>query len=85
VSFLNVSSVRSLSSAEAAKNSGTMADSTRPNPHSVKRWQLESMGLSTGESEMIINDPSIINQTNVGDHTKFSAWTPIANQSFNKQ
>ncbi|XP_069090417.1 epithelial cell-transforming sequence 2 oncogene-like [Pleurodeles waltl] len=62
-----------------------MADSTRPNLHSVKRWQLESMGLSTGESEMIINDPSIINQTSVGDHTKFSAWTPIANQSFNKQ
>ncbi|XP_069464205.1 epithelial cell-transforming sequence 2 oncogene-like [Ambystoma mexicanum] len=82
---MNVSTARSLPPAEQAKTPRTMVVGTRASPHSVKRWQLESVGLSAGEPDMSITEPTSIYQSNVSDHTKFSAWTPIASQTFNKQ
>ncbi|XP_075453909.1 epithelial cell-transforming sequence 2 oncogene-like isoform X1 [Ascaphus truei] len=62
----------------------TMAGTFRHSPHSVKRWQLESVGLQAGETEMSINDQPILDQA-MSSQTRFSAWTPMANKSFNKQ
>ncbi|KAM4694274.1 epithelial cell-transforming sequence 2 oncogene-like [Discoglossus pictus] len=56
-----------------------MERSLRHSPHSVKRWQLESVGLQAGETEMSIRDQTVSSQT------RFSAWTPMASKSFNKQ
>lgn len=53
-----------------------MSISRRLSPHSVKRWHLESVGLRGGETHF--------DQT-VSTQTRFSAWTPVASKSFNKQ
>ncbi|XP_075194359.1 epithelial cell-transforming sequence 2 oncogene-like [Anomaloglossus baeobatrachus] len=53
-------------------------------PHSVKRWQLESLGLQGGGTQMAITD-KINPDQNVSTHTRFSAWTPKASKSPNKQ
>ncbi|XP_075124000.1 epithelial cell-transforming sequence 2 oncogene-like [Leptodactylus fuscus] len=61
-----------------------MTSPRRYSPHSVKRWQLESLGLQGGETEMAIRDN--INQDQiVSNQTRFSAWTPMASKSSNKQ
>ncbi|XP_069831120.1 epithelial cell-transforming sequence 2 oncogene-like [Dendropsophus ebraccatus] len=61
-----------------------MTSSRRPNPHSIKQWQLESFGLQGGETEIAIRDNVNLDQT-VSSQTRFSAWTPKASKSANKQ
>ncbi|XP_053317007.1 epithelial cell-transforming sequence 2 oncogene-like [Spea bombifrons] len=61
-----------------------MASTFRGNPHSVKQWQLEGIGLQAGETEMSIKECSKLDQS-VSNQTRFSAWTPMASKSFNKQ
>ncbi|XP_077145360.1 epithelial cell-transforming sequence 2 oncogene-like isoform X3 [Ranitomeya variabilis] len=60
-----------------------MTSPRRQIPHSVKRWQLESLGLHGGETEMAIRDR--INPDQTVSKTRFSAWTPKASKSANKQ
>ncbi|XP_073527437.1 epithelial cell-transforming sequence 2 oncogene-like [Phyllobates terribilis] len=59
-----------------------MTSPRRHSPHSVKRWQLESLGLHGGETEKAIRDR--INPDH-SSQTRFSAWTPKASKSANKQ
>ncbi|XP_075056767.1 epithelial cell-transforming sequence 2 oncogene-like [Mixophyes fleayi] len=61
-----------------------MTSPRRNSPHSVKRWQLESMGLQAGETQIAIRDNINLDHT-VSSQTRFSAWTPMASKSFNKQ
>ncbi|CAH2250571.1 epithelial cell-transforming sequence 2 oncogene-like [Pelobates cultripes] len=62
----------------------TSTNALRRSPHSIKRWQLESMGLHTGETQISIREQSSPDQP-MSSQTRFSAWTPIASKSFNKQ
>nr|XP_048700342.1 epithelial cell-transforming sequence 2 oncogene-like isoform X1 [Caretta caretta]XP_048700343.1 epithelial cell-transforming sequence 2 oncogene-like isoform X1 [Caretta caretta] len=56
-----------------------------PSPHTVKQWQLESLGL-LGENTVKSSKVSSSKiQTTGSLNTRFSTWTPIANKSFNKQ
>ncbi|KAG9493556.1 hypothetical protein GDO78_001449 [Eleutherodactylus coqui] len=61
-----------------------MTSSRRYSPHSVKRWQLESLGLHGGQTEMAIRDSINLDQT-VSSQTRFSAWTPKGSKCANKQ
>ncbi|XP_029452324.1 epithelial cell-transforming sequence 2 oncogene-like [Rhinatrema bivittatum] len=62
-----------------------MAASMRGSPHSVKQWQLASVGLPAGETAMCITEPTSRNLSSMSNQTRFSAWTPLANKSFNKE
>ncbi|KAM9316688.1 epithelial cell-transforming sequence 2 oncogene-like [Gastrophryne carolinensis] len=53
-------------------------------PHSVKRWHLESVGLQAGDTQMPIKEANHFDPS-VSSHTRFSAWTPMASKSYNKQ
>ncbi|XP_075720402.1 epithelial cell-transforming sequence 2 oncogene-like isoform X2 [Rhinoderma darwinii] len=61
-----------------------MTNHHRHSPHSVKRWQLESLGLQGGETEMAVGDRINPDQT-VSSRTRFSAWTPKSSKSANTQ
>uniref|UniRef100_A0A8C5QB53 Epithelial cell transforming 2 like n=1 Tax=Leptobrachium leishanense TaxID=445787 RepID=A0A8C5QB53_9ANUR len=61
-----------------------MKNTSRQHPHSIKRWHLESFGLDSGDTERSLRDPSSLGQLTT-NRTRFSAWTPIASKSFNKQ
>ncbi|XP_063773510.1 epithelial cell-transforming sequence 2 oncogene-like isoform X2 [Pseudophryne corroboree] len=61
-----------------------MTSSRRHNPHSVKRWQLESMGIQAGETDLSMRNSTPLDQT-MSSQTRFSSWTPMASTSFNKQ
>ncbi|KAM8945550.1 epithelial cell-transforming sequence 2 oncogene-like [Pelodytes ibericus] len=61
-----------------------MSTTLRHNLHSIKRWHLESMDLQPGETDMSIRDHSGLDHA-VSGQTRFSAWTPMASKSFNKQ
>lgn len=61
-----------------------MSSPRRLSPHSVKRWHLESVGLRGGEIQTSMKDNIHFDQT-VSTQTRFSAWTPVASKSFNKQ
>uniref|UniRef100_A0A452ISM5 Uncharacterized protein n=1 Tax=Gopherus agassizii TaxID=38772 RepID=A0A452ISM5_9SAUR len=56
-----------------------------PIPHTVKQWQLESLGLLAENTVKSIRMSSSKIQTTGTLNTRFSTWTPIANKSFNKQ
>ncbi|KAM7172524.1 epithelial cell-transforming sequence 2 oncogene-like isoform 2-T2 [Macrochelys suwanniensis] len=56
-----------------------------PSPHTVKQWQLESLGLLAENTVKSIRVSSSKIQTAESLNTRFSTWTPIANKSFNKQ
>ncbi|XP_056419311.1 epithelial cell-transforming sequence 2 oncogene-like [Hyla sarda] len=60
-----------------------MTSPWRHSPHSIKQWQLKSLGLQGGETEMAIKDINL-DQT-VRSQTRFSAWTPKASKLANKQ
>ncbi|MGH0191258.1 UNVERIFIED_CONTAM: hypothetical protein FKN15_058706 [Acipenser sinensis] len=57
----------------------------RSSPHSIKQWQLESIGVQPGVTEMALNEAFSGNQANITMDTRFSTWTPITNKSSNHQ
>ncbi|XP_030051381.1 epithelial cell-transforming sequence 2 oncogene-like [Microcaecilia unicolor] len=59
--------------------------SMRSSPHSVKQWQLASVGLLTGKTLTSVADPMSRSLTSMSNQTRFSAWTPLTSKTFNKQ
>ncbi|KAK6488995.1 epithelial cell-transforming sequence 2 oncogene-like isoform X1 [Huso huso] len=69
---------------ESMSNSMTKTK-MRSSPHSIKQWQLESIGVQPGVTEMALNEAFSGNQANITMDTRFSTWTPITNKSSNHQ
>nr|XP_033792620.1 epithelial cell-transforming sequence 2 oncogene-like isoform X2 [Geotrypetes seraphini] len=59
--------------------------SMRSSPQNIKQWQLASVGLLTGETPMSVTEPMSRTLTSMSNLTRFSAWTPLTNKTFNKQ
>lgn len=57
----------------------------RLSPHSIKQWQLESISVQPGTTEMALNKAFSGNQANVTMDIRFSTLTPITNKSSNHQ
>ncbi|RXN01629.1 Epithelial cell-transforming sequence 2 oncogene-like [Acipenser ruthenus] len=51
----------------------------------MSNWQLESIGVQPGVTEMALNEAFSGNQANITMDTRFSTWTPITNKSSNHQ
>ncbi|XP_043920645.1 epithelial cell-transforming sequence 2 oncogene-like isoform X2 [Protopterus annectens] len=54
-------------------------------PHSIKRWQLESIGVTSRDPDMASQDATMYAPQNVCSQTRFSAWTPITDKAANLQ
>ncbi|XP_051775240.1 epithelial cell-transforming sequence 2 oncogene-like [Erpetoichthys calabaricus] len=69
----------------AAGLSGIIKKKLGATPHSIKQWQLESIGVHPGATDLTLNDAYLDNHANVTMETKFSTWTPRGNKVSNQQ
>ncbi|XP_067844367.1 epithelial cell-transforming sequence 2 oncogene-like [Heptranchias perlo] len=56
----------------------------KPSSHGIRQWELESLGLRPGDSELVGRESSP-KQAGINLQTRFSTWTPLINKAANRQ